>query len=1087
MSFAQSVQVDQWEVSIDSGKTFKKVPVPSTIENTIDVAFDGVSIYRTRLPSLKVGQGQRVILNFAAVATRAKVFVNQKLLAEHLGGWTPFAVDVTEAVQEAGDSSKVEVHVEVDELVGHNTQGFLPVVTNHFSGIWQPVSVEVVKSTYILKKWFSVQFDQADQLLLIKLPISGDLGNAENSSLPTDETRIERYFEFSEFHGDGRRDWQPIKQIVGRVPKAEELQTELLAVGRSQLAMFIGSLKVSELKLKNWSPESPQLYCLRCTLYQHGRQIDQAETTFGVRDFATQDDQFRLNGHAISIRGVLNWGYSPPSLAPSLDRQEMRKEIQFAKDRGFNLMKYCLYVPPQEYLDLGDQMGMLAWIEYPTWHPKLDGQHLQELRREYAEFFAYDRGHPSVVLRSLTCETGSSAQLSVIQSLYDQCKQMIPGAVVEDDSSWISWNRVHDFYDDHPYGNNHTWRKTLADLRGYMSTRTTKPLALGEAIAADNWIAPSLENIQAAKADLAHGSWSIEDNDRWIQQMDKLAKRNGRIFQPERMCEQSLHYGWLMRKFQIEAFHQEMPNSGYVVSVIRDFPKASMGLIDGKNNPKIDAVHWQFQSDQMLLLKTENDRRSFWGGKNEKVELIAKQLPVQTKQSNLSLELRDEEGRVQFNQSTQTETNGILTTIPVAVPLPKVAQPKRFTISATWTGIGDTKTDQKSSTTIARNDWPIWIFPASQPYSGFAWNIQESARELFDANELQPQISAASSNRVLLTRVLDEAVIAMLEKGGRVLMVPSGQPGSFPSQSHWFLRGSVVALPKSNERWDLPFDCQLNGKASDQNMLVELQHFDLAGNVVPHMEHYLEYIDPMVVLWDNHDMRETRTHGLAFQCRVGKGQLLVTTLNHAGPTNAAGRWLLQQWVALLQRNLLPPQQADFDMLERLKAELNRKQFSLAKQTWKFKPDPEKVGEAANWKAADFDDSDWGKIGIDRHWEGQGHPSLDNWAWYRTKADLPKDWKSGNLYLNVNGIDDYADIYVNGQKVASVGDIENKKTAFEVRDSFDISKLVSGDRTFTIAIAVYDWFGAGGIFRPITLSTEPTATQRPMLIESLQAK
>jgi hypothetical protein len=33
---------------------------------------------------------------------------------------------------------------------------------------------------------------------------------------------------------------------------------------------------------------------------------------------------------------------------------------------------------------------------------------------------------------------------------------MIPGALVEDDSSWIGWNRMHDFYDDHPYGNNHT-------------------------------------------------------------------------------------------------------------------------------------------------------------------------------------------------------------------------------------------------------------------------------------------------------------------------------------------------------------------------------------------------------------------------------------------------------------------------------------------------------------------------------------------------------------------------------------------------------------------------------------------------------
>ena len=60
--------------------------------------------------------------------------------------------------------------------------------------------------------------------------------------------------------------------------------------------------------------------------------------------------------------------------------------------------------------------------------------------------------------------------------------------MVEDDSSWIGWNRVHDFYDDHPYGNNHTWVKTLQGFNEYILAHGLKPLVLGEAIAADTWI-----------------------------------------------------------------------------------------------------------------------------------------------------------------------------------------------------------------------------------------------------------------------------------------------------------------------------------------------------------------------------------------------------------------------------------------------------------------------------------------------------------------------------------------------------------------------------------------------------------------------
>lgn len=1075
-SQAQTVQLKQWEVSIDSGKTFKQVAVPSTVENSVNLSFDGVSLYRTTLPSIKLDEPQRLILHFAAVATRAKVFANQKLMAEHLGGWTPFQVDVTQAVRAAGESSKVEITVEVDEKVGHNTQGFLPVVTNHFSGIWQPVHASVVNSSYILKDWFTVQYQPNRQSLLIKLPFAGNVNNAEFTPIPTGDSRFQRRFELSEYETQGNRTWKPIT-VTGQVLKTDELQNELLALNGDKPAMFVGTIPLAELSLKQWSPSSPQLYALRCSLYEDGRLIDQAEAVFGIRDFQARQNQFTLNGNPISIRGVLNWGYSPPSLAPSIDKEWMKKEIQFAKDRGFNLMKFCLYIPPKDYLQLCDQMGMLAWIEYPTWHPKLDGPHLEELRREYAEFFSFDRGHPSVVLRSLTCETGSSADLKVIQSLYDQCKLMISGAVVEDDSSWISWNRIHDFYDDHPYGNNHTWRKTLGDLRSYMSARATKPLALGEAIAADTWIEPTEDAIQAAKTDIAHGPWPIEDNRRWVARMEQIASRSGRQFQPDLMYEQSLQYGQLMRKFQIEALHEELPNAGYVVSVIRDFPKASMGLIDRKNAPKLNAEHWSFQADQMLILKTDNDRRSFWGGERETLELIVKQLPALKQHIDLQLQLLDEVGQVVIDHKIQSQVTDSLTTLKFEIDLPRVDLPKRFTISAKCT---------EGQRPIANNSWPVWIFPSPGAFQGFAWNLHESARGLFDAEFLQPQLTASSPERIMLTRVLDETVLDMLERGSKVLLIPNGKNGSFQLASHWFLRGSVVALPKADENWTLPFECTLNGKSTRQNMLVELQHFDLAGQVIPNMDHFLDFVDPMIVLWDNHDMRETRTHALAFQCRIGKGQLLVTTLNHSGDTNAVGRWLLQQWVSSLLKPLDQPTQSDLDLLHRFRAELNRKQFSLANQAWKFKPDPEKTGVQQGWNKVDFNDGDWGKIRIDRHWEGQGHASLDNWAWYRTKIQIPQDWKSAKLYLNVNGIDDYADIYVKGKKVASVGDIENKQTAFEIRESFEISNLVGEDRTLDVAIAVYDWFGAGGIFRPITLSTEPTSNQRPILVEALSA-
>jgi hypothetical protein len=54
------------------------------------------------------------------------------------------------------------------------------------------------------------------------------------------------------------------------------------------------------------------------------------------------------------------------------------------------------------------------------------------------------------------------------------------------------------------------------------------------------------------------------------------------------------------------------------------------------------------------------------------------------------------------------------------------------------------------------------------------------------------------------------------------------------------------------------------------------------------------------MLWDSHDLKTIKTHGLVFETRVGKGRLLVSALRHTGRENAAGRWLLQVLVEQLK-------------------------------------------------------------------------------------------------------------------------------------------------------------------------------------------
>jgi Glycosyl hydrolases family 2, sugar binding domain/Glycosyl hydrolases family 2, TIM barrel domain len=1067
-ALAQHTKLDNWQVSIDGGKSFQPIVVPGTIEDQIQIDFDGVSIYQTSLPHQALGIKQRLLLRFAAVATHAKVFIDDVFVTEHLGGWTPFTVEITQCMRKAKDDKPLVLKVLVDEKVGHNTQGFLPIVTNHFGGIWQPVEMIRTNESFVFSDAISIVPNLENNTISLKVPVSQKKGETNHFRLSVGTFPKEKVHGVSTTEAVGDLIPAPSTSHVLGQNSAEFEEVE-----------WSGTIE-SPIPLQKWSPESPTRHLLRIEMYRNKSSVfptDSARIVFAARDFAASENSFLLNGQPIGIRGVLNWGYAPPSVAPSLDEKCMRQEIQFAKDRGFNLMKFCLWIPPKRYLELCDEMGMLAWIEYPTWHPQLDQKHLEELRREYAEFFEFDRNHASVVLRSLTCETGPSADLEVIRSLYEQCKSAIPGAVVEDDSSWISWNRIHDFYDDHPYGNNHTWVATLDTLKKYIAERTPKPLALGEAIAADTWTTPTNKNLLENEKSLAHGPWAVADNQRWQKMMVKLAKERGRAFDSDFLQPQSTHYGMLMRKFQIETYHREVPLGAYVVSVIRDFPKASMGLIDYENNPKHSPADWEFHGSSMILLQTENDRRSFDSGSKVPVKLFLTGYAsgfaegFEVTAPKLRLQLIDSNKQVVFEADSGGVAADSMWQFQPDIQLPEVDSPQRFLLQVNL---------ESPRTSDVKNSWPLWVFPIVEKKRSV--NVHSSAESLLENLSLEKSNSSGTKPDIFLTRKFDSDVLKLLKNGGRVLMIPDGSEGSFPTQDHWFLRGSVVTLPGKQDEWHFPFHVSINQKVNEQNMFVELQHFDLAGPVVPNIESILPLTDPMVLLWDSHDMREVKTHGLAFRMDVGDGRLLVTTLNHSGSTNSVGRWLLDKWIAQIENELPEPLPADVraSALARLESELNRQILPLHDSDWQFQPDPTEQGVAGRWFAPELDDSEWSKIRVDRHWEGQGHKALDHWAWYRRTVTIPNDWKSPTTYLNFTGIDDYADIYVNGDKIGSVGDIGKKETAFEARLSLDVSRWVAPGKPLQVTVAVYDWFGAGGIFRPVTLSTEPLSANPPIL-------
>jgi hypothetical protein len=374
----------------------------------------------------------------------------------------------------------------------------------------------------------------------------------------------------------------------------------------------------------------------------------------------------------------------------------------------------------------------------------------------------------------------------------------------------------------------------------------------------------------------------------------------------------------------------------------------------------------------------------------------------------------------------------------------------------------------------ASNAWELWIVPTPKPPSGsirFHASCSEPIRSLFGA---EAPTEDEPSGLVTIAQSMDHELLAALRSGAKVLMLPNDEPNSFPLQSHWFLRGGPIV--HGSAAWN-----------ALHPMLCQLQHFDLASRVVPNLQ-WLSELTPLVMLWDNHDIQEVRTHGLVFATRVEGGLLVVCALELTGEGNAAGVYLAERLVSSLARNDAPDSLFDAGKvasvssatIQEMEGKLNGRTLSLSDRTWRFRVDRENLGLDLGWHRADHPLNDaWGEIRVGSHWESQGYPDLDGWAWYCTDVAIPEDWPSDRAYLWIDGGDDYYEVYVNGSKVGAGGDIALRKTAFEERATFPILRL-DGERSVRIAIRVNDWQGAGGLFRPIQWSSVPRSQKPPIL-------
>lgn len=302
---------------------------------------------RRIFPRSERWDGKRVILHFEAVAGDCEVRLNGKVVARHFDSWLPFEVDVTDRIQ---DDNELLVGVRARSLFSKRSTVYPKMTapyptgseTEKLAGIWQDVSLRIVPKLRV-KDVFVKPFVSAGQL--------------EIEATVTNDTRTTA---MALVHGE-IAPWQSgtddaaagtYGETVLRMPDAP-VQLEPGATATITRRIEVNGA------LKEWNPDSPNLYGLHLSIGQRGGTRDLTTTRFGWRRFEIDGRDLLLNGRKIQLAGDLLHPFGPFILS----RSYVRAWYRMIKDFGGNAVRPHAQIHPRHFLDLADEMGLVVLDE----------------------------------------------------------------------------------------------------------------------------------------------------------------------------------------------------------------------------------------------------------------------------------------------------------------------------------------------------------------------------------------------------------------------------------------------------------------------------------------------------------------------------------------------------------------------------------------------------------------------------------------------------------------------------------------------------------------------------------------------------
>ncbi|MDD3126166.1 MAG: glycoside hydrolase family 2 TIM barrel-domain containing protein [Candidatus Izemoplasmatales bacterium] len=349
---------------------FEKVMIPHTnkvlpYNNFDEKDYQFISSYKRILYISEADRGQHLILKFEGIMTVASVYLNEKMIVEHEGGFTPFTVDITDDVIYGKDNY---LFIKVDSHEIKNVPPFGHVVDYLcYGGIYREVSLLYRPMVYIkgglVKTLESPKLIDSEMILDLTMYLNRD-----------SEAQYDVKIEISK---DG---------------------VNVFADTFSKTFANIIKYSMTIENIRRWEIDQPNLYTLTVNLYSNNVIIDQYHTRFGFRTAEFTTEGFVLNNRKIKLIG-LNRHQSYPYVGYAMPKRIQEKDADILKyELGCNIVRTSHYMQSEHFVNRCDEIGLLVFEEIPGWQ-YIGNDHFKELTyQNLRDMITNHVNHPAIVL-----------------------------------------------------------------------------------------------------------------------------------------------------------------------------------------------------------------------------------------------------------------------------------------------------------------------------------------------------------------------------------------------------------------------------------------------------------------------------------------------------------------------------------------------------------------------------------------------------------------------------------------------------------------------------------------------------------------